>query len=176
MAMKKYGNDSLTLKRILITLGVIIGIIFLVLYFYKWHQVKSEEEYQKSYLVTTNTISLETNDISEIKAVLSETPSDYFVYISYTKDKDIYNLEQSLKPLIDRYNINNSFYYIDVTDIKETNHNYKEDIAKELNINKNKIPNVPIILYFEDGKLVQDGVYNAKDFEKLLETQDIGSI
>ena len=109
MAKVKYGNDSHTLKRFLIILSMIIGIIFLGLYFYKWHQVKSEEEYLKSYLVSTNTISLEMNDISEIKAVLSETPSDYFVYISYTKDKNIYSLEKDLKPLIDKYNINNNF-------------------------------------------------------------------
>ncbi len=173
MAKVKYGNDSLTLKKILITLGVIVGIIFLGLYFYKWYQVKSEEEYLKSYLVSTNTISLEMNDINEINAVLSETPSDYFVYISYTKDKDTYNLEQDLKPLIDKYNINNSFYYINVTDIKETNKNYTLDIAEALNIKNEKIKNVPVIFYFKDGKLIQDGVYNAKEFEELLKTQEL---
>lgn len=173
MAKVKYGNDSHTLKRFLIILSMIIGIIFLGLYFYKWHQVKSEEEYLKSYLVSTNTISLEMNDINEIKAVLSETPSDYFVYISYTKDKNIYSLEKDLKPLIDKYNINNNFYYIDVTNIKETNHNYKKDIAKALNIKSEQIEKVPAILYFKDGILIQDGIYTSQDFEKLLEEQDV---
>lgn len=173
--MAKNNVKSLPLKKIFITLLIVLGIILLTLYFYKWHQVKQDEKYLKSYLISTSTINLEMNDISEINTVLSESPSYYFIYISYTKDEDTYNLEKELKPIITEYDLRNNFYFINVTDIKDKNSNYKEDIAKELGIDKNKINNVPVILYFKDGKLARDGVTNANDFEKILKEEDISS-
>ncbi|MDE5538911.1 MAG: thioredoxin family protein [Bacilli bacterium] len=176
MTKTKYRNDSLPIKTWLIRLCIIVGVVFVALYCYKWYQVKSEEEYLNSYLVSTNTINMEMNDISEISNVLSETPSYYFIYISYVKDESVYNLEKELKPLIDDYDLHNNFYFINVTDIKEKNTNYINDIAKELNIEADKIKNVPVILYFKDGELVQDGAYSAKEFEQLLQNQDVRSM
>ena len=134
MASTRNKNKSLSMKNYLVACLLILGIVFVVLYFYKWHQVKEEEKYLNSYLVNTGTVNLEMSDIKEINTVLSETPSYYFVYISYTKEEDVYNLEKELKPLITEYDLQNNFYYINVTDIKEKNENFKEDIAKELKI------------------------------------------
>lgn len=175
MANTNYKNKSQPVQnRGLIILFVVIGAVLVLLYCYKWHQVRNEEKYLTSYLVSTNTISLEMNEIDEIDSVLLETPSYYFVYISYTKDESVYNLEKKLKPLIDEYDLQNNFYYINVTDIKENNKNYKADIAKKLNVDSSKINEVPVILYFKDSKLVKDSITNAKDFEKLLkDEQDI---
>lgn len=175
MAQKQIKNKN-NQKRNLIIIGSILLIIFLVLYFFKWHQVNEKAKYLNSYLLTSKTISQEMNDLSEIDNVLLETPDYYFVYISYTEDKKVYNNEKKLKPLIEEYDLQDKFYFINVTDIKKNNANYLEDIASKLNINKSKIPKVPIILYFKDNTLVGDGVYNAKDFEKLLEENDIKSL
>lgn len=174
MASTRNKNKSLSMKNYLVACLLILGIVFVVLYFYKWHQVKEEEKYLNSYLISTNTISFELNDIKDINNVLSETSNNYFVYISYTKDKNIYKLEQDLKPLIDEYNIQNYFYFINVTDIKEEKNNsdYKLQIAEELNVSKNELNKIPVILYFKDGKLIKS-VTNAKDFKKLLEEQNI---
>lgn len=159
MASTRNKNKSLSMKNYLAACLLILGIVLVVLYFYKWHQVKEEEKYLNSYLVNTGTVNLEMSDIKEINTVLSETPSYYFVYISYTKEEDVYNLEKELKPLITEYDLQNNFYYINVTDIKEKNENFKEDIAKELKIDSKEIKKVPIILYFKEGKLVQSGVH-----------------
>lgn len=164
-----------TMKNIVIMILFILGVILLTLYFYKWYQVKQDGKYLESYLISSNTINFEMNEIEEIKTVLSETPSYYFVYIGYTKDKAVNELEKELKPLITDYDIQNNFYYLNITNIKENDNNYKESIAKELNISKKKVEDIPVILYFKDGKLVQDGVTNAKDFEKLLTENDIKS-
>ena len=116
------------------------------------------------------------NDINEISSVLSETPNYYFLYISYTGDEDVYNLEEELKPLIDEYQLQNNFYFLNVTDFKDTNTDYKEDIAEALEIDADIITDVPIILYFKDGELAStDGIHTASEFEDLLETQDIKS-
>lgn len=176
MASGKIKYKSQTLKKYFIGLCIILAIIFLALYFHKWDTVKEQEKYYNSYLISTNTISLEMTDIDEINAVLSETPSYYFLYISYTNDEDVYNLETELKPLIDEYHLQNSFYFLNVTDFKDTNTNYKEDIADALDIDANIISQVPIILYFKDGELVSThGIFTASEFQDLLETQDIKS-
>ena len=99
MASSKIKYKSQSAKKYLIGLCIILAIIFLALYFYKWHTVLEQEKYYNSYLISTNTISLEMNDIKEISSVLSETPSYYFLYISYTSSEDVYNLETELKPL-----------------------------------------------------------------------------
>lgn len=171
MASPKYKNKSQT-KRWVIMLCIILAIIFSILYFYKWYQVKEQEKYLNSYLITTNTISQEMTDINEISSVLSETGSYYFVYIGYTKDEKIYEFEKDLKPIIDKYDLHNNFYYINVTDIKEQNKNYLKALAKELNIKENELKEVPTILYFNDGELIK-GVYNIRDFKNLLTTENI---
>lgn len=176
MASNKIKYRNQTLKKYFIGLCIILAIIFLALYFHKWHTVKEQEKYYESFLVSTNTISLEMTDIKEIQSVLSETPNYYFLYISYTNDEDIYNLEKELKPLIDEYHLQNSIYFLNVTDFKDTNQDYKDDIAEALEIDKNIISKVPIILYFKDGKLAtKNGIFTADQFKDLLETQDIKS-
>ena len=176
MASSKIKYKSQSAKKYLIGLCIILAIIFLALYFYKWHTVLEQEKYYNSYLISTNTISLEMNDIKEISSVLSETPSYYFLYISYTSSEDVYNLETELKPLIDEYQLQNNFYFLNVTDFKDNNSDYKKDIALALGIDQNIISKVPIILYFKDGKLATThGIFTAKEFQDLLETQDIKS-
>lgn len=170
----KYKNQNV--KKYFVGLCIILAIIFLALYFYKWHTVREQEKYYNSYLISTNTISLEMTDINEISSVLSETPSYYFLYISYTGDEDVYTLEEELKPLIDEYQLQNNFYFLNVTDFKDTNTNYKDDIADILNIDRNIISKVPIILYFKDGELATThGIFTAGEFQDLLETKDIKS-
>ena len=170
----KYQNQ--TVKKYFIGLCIILAIIFLALYFHKWATVKEQEKYLNSYLISTNTISLEMTDIDEISSVLSETPSYYFLYISYTNDEDVYNLEEELKPLIDEYHLQNNFYFLNVTNFKDTNKDYKADIAKALNIEESIISDVPIILYFKDGELGSSkGIFTSLEFKDLLEIQDIKS-
>lgn len=158
-------------KKWVIIFLVIIGIVFAILYFYKWHLVKEQEKYINSYLISSNTISLEMNDLEEIDNVLAETGSYYFVYIGYTQDESVYKLEKELKPTIDEYDLHNNFYYLNVTDIMKKK-NYLKDIAVKLNIPENTIKRVPIILYFKDGKLVEEGIYTAKDFKEVVENMD----
>lgn len=176
MASTKYNNKPISLKKITISLCVVLGIIFLGFYAYRWHQVKTDEKYLQSYLISSNTINLEMNSINNINSVLSETPNNYFIYISYTGNKDIYNFEKKLKPLIDDYSIQNSFYYLNITDIKDKNKNYKNDIAKELKIDNKNLNSIPVILYFKDEELQNDGITSIKDFEKLLNDIDIKNI
>ncbi len=176
MASTKIKYRNQTAKKYFLGLCIILAIIFLALYFHRWSTVREQEKYYQSYLISTNTISLEMTDINEIRSVLSETPSYYFLYISYTGDEDVYQLEEDLKPLINEYQLQNNFYFLNVTQFKDANKNYKEDIAHALNIDSDIISKVPIILYFKDGSLATtQGIFNAQDFKDILEIQDIKS-
>lgn len=114
-----------------------------------------------SYLITSNTLSVEIKDLSETVQVLKESPSEYFVYISYTNDEKIFNFEKKLKKLIDNYNLKDEFYFVNVTNIKDD-----ENFYSEINdtFNTKLISNIPSILHFKNNEL-KKVIYN-KDLNK----------
>lgn len=176
MASGKMKYKNKTVKKYFVGLCIILAIIFLALYFYKWYSVLKQEKYYNSYLISTNTINFEFTDINEIQEVLAETANFYFLYISYTEDETVYNFEKELKPLIDEYQIQENFYFLNVTHLKDTDTDYKKDIAGELQIDEDIISDIPVILYFKDGNLVTtNGIHTVQEFADLLDTQDIKS-
>ena len=154
-------------------LHIIIGIIFLLLlmwYVASWIKVKNEEKLLTSYLLKTSTITYHIDDLKEVSSVLQESPTDYFVYISYTSDDDVYKLEKRLKRIIDDYNLKDEFYYLDITSIKD-----KENILDNLNktFNTSIITNVPCIIFFKNGNIEdiivdKNDIFNYNDFVSLL--------
>ena len=114
-----------------------------------------------SYLITSNTLSVEIKDLSETIQVLKESPSEYFVYISYTNDEKVFNFEKKLKKLIDNYNLKDEFYFVNVTNIKDD-----ENFYTEINntFNTKLINNIPCILHFKNNEL-KKVIYN-KDLNK----------
>ena len=154
-------------------LYVILGIIFILLlcwYITSWVKIKKEERLSTSYLLKTNTISYHLDDLKEISSVLQESPNEYFIYISYTGNEDIYKLEKKLKHLIDDYNLKDEFYYLDITSFKND-----EDLLNKLgkSFNTKLITNTPCILYFKDNNLEEvivdkNKVFNYNKFINLL--------
>jgi len=161
-----YKNDTINSRhKWLICILTIVAIICLILYFSKWHQVKTEEKYLQSYLITSKTINYELIDISEIDALI-ESPGEYLFYISYTEDKKIYDFEKNIKPIIDKYNLNDSFYFLNITKIKNKNKNYQQEIASKLNIDQKELHEIPVILYFKDQKLIASST-SPENFENI---------
>ena len=171
---KNASNRYMPTKNYILTALIIVFIIFLTFYIIKWYQVKTRQNIQDHYLITSNTISLEIDEYDEIDNILTESPSFYFVYVSYTNDKDTYNLEKKIKPLIDEHNLINNFYLIDATNMLKDK-DYLTKINEKLNITKKKITKLPVILYFENNELISK-VDNAKDFEALIKIQDIDEL
>ena len=81
---KKKSKESkyFSPRNYLCALLFLIAIILVIWYICSWYLVKKEEKLMNSYLVTTNTVTYEIDDISEIVPVLGESPSEYFIYIS----------------------------------------------------------------------------------------------
>lgn len=165
----------MTPKTIGIIVCVALAIILVFVYIYVWGANKNKAKLDKSYLLDTQTISLEIKNLDEINQILAEAPTEYFILVSYTGANDVYNLENGLKKIIDDYKLNDSFYYLDITDIKNDD-NYLARINNAFNTDK--IKKVPVILYYKDGKLVDivsrldDNCIKAADFQKLLDQND----
>lgn len=177
---EKNTENKLTqekLNQICLIIGVVVLIAVLVIfYFYRVRDARKAERMSESYLLSNQTISLEIKNLEEVDQILTEAPSEYFVLISYTKNQDTYELEKGLKTIIDNYALNDKFYYLDVTSIKDED-NYLERINNAFDTNL--ITRVPIILYYKENKLVDvalrddNNPINAGDFQKLLDIYDI---
>ena len=137
MAKKKSKKNNINFKKLFYFIIGFLLIIFLIWYIISWKNVKKEEKLMNSYLITSNTLSVEIKDLSETIQVLKESPSEYFVYISYTNDEKVYSFEKD----------DENFY-------KEINNTF----------NTKLINNIPCILHFKNNEL-KKVIYN-KDLNK----------
>ena len=159
---------------------VLVGGIALVWFIFNWYNIKREEQLMVSYLISSNTIESSITDINTLSLIEQEAPSAYFIYISYTKDKNVYNFEKELKKLIDKYKLNDIFYYLDLTEYKEKNIDCLNLVKEKLNINN--INDLPVIIYFENNivKDVVDGGKNAQikiaDVKKILKNNNFEAV
>ncbi len=168
----KETKNIFTSKNFLIIIGILLLLILVIFYIYRVNKVNTSEKYNTSYLVSTGTVSLEIKNLDEVSQILKESPTEYFILITYTGNKDTYNLETGLKTIIDKYKLNDSFYYINIKDIlNEDNYLTRLNNAFETD----KITKVPTILYYKDGKIKSlvhrddNNIINASDFQKLLD-------
>ena len=167
-------------KNYIVAGFLFLAVILITIYIFKWYQVFNSEKITKSYLLSSHTLTNEINSLDEIESVFSEAPDEYFIYISYTNNKDIYDMEVDLKKIIKKYNLEDKMYYLNVDNIKD-NSGYLEELNAVLNLTEEKITNVPTILYFKDHTLVNGGIIHkddnslmqASDLEQLMETLEI---
>lgn len=177
---KKDEKRYIPLKNYYIAAFILIVIILITLYSFKWYQVKEDEKLRESYLVTTETVTLEINDFDELKQVFAETPEEYFVYIGYRNNRDVYNLEKDLKKIIDDYNLKDFFYYVDATDLMKEDE-YLNKLNSNLNLTKDKLEKVPSIIYFsKEGyeiiKRDDKNMIKAADLGKLLDIKEFEKV
>lgn len=174
----KENERFIPVKNYLIAAGIVVVIIALAWYAFAWYRVVKESKVSTSYLVKEKIISKEITDLNEVTDVFSEVPTSYFIYISYTGDEDIYNMEKDLQSVINEYNLNDSIYYINVTSIKDDK-DCIDKINEALSLNDTKITSIPTIIYYSNGKPVDiitrndDNIINTGDFQKMLDVNHI---
>ena len=176
----KKNERYIPTKNYIIAFGVVIGILLLVCYCFAWYKVYKEDKVSTSYLIKNNIISNEIKDLNEIVDVFSEAPDEYYVYVSYTGDEEIFAMEKELAKIIKKYNIADQFYYLNVTGIKD-NSDYVNDINRALSLRNEKIIRIPTIIYYKDGEVVKDGIISRKDnkmmtsadFQKILDKNNV---
>ena len=178
MTKIKKNEKFIPVKNYILAAIIVVVIIGLTWYGFAWYNVLKENKISTSYLVKEKYISNEIADLNEIGDIFTEAPDSYFVYISYTGDEQVYNMEKSIKDLIKEYNLSEQIYYLNVTSIKDEE-NYLDKINETLNLTDRKVVKVPSILYFYEGKLVEmtdtksDGLMTKSDFQKLIEIVNI---
>lgn len=176
---KKQINKTIPVNNYYMVIFIVAAVILVTLYTFKVFEIKNAEKYQESYLIKSEAVSLEINDLKEIKQVFVETPNTYFVYIGYTNDEDVFNLEKELKPIIDEYSLKDIFYYIDATKLK-TEDNYLDKLNNSLNLKEEKLEKIPAIIYFNNGnyEIVKNNkdMIDANDLTKLLELNNLEKI
>ena len=167
-------------KNYLIAVLLVVGSILLVLYGFSWYKAYKKHLYSKSYLVKNGIITKEIKSKTEFDNVLKESGNEYFILISYTDSKETYNLEKDLKKIITKYNIEDYFYYYNITNLKKDK-NYLDEINKSLSSFDVTIKNVPTIIYVNNNTVSKTGVINrdddnmmdSGDFQKLLDLNQI---
>lgn len=175
-AKDKSLKDFFTSKNIIIIITIFICLIIMGIFIYNIQKNKETNEFTKSYLLESGAVSLEIKNLDEVNQILTEAPTEYFILITYLNDEKNNELETGLKPIIDKYKLNDSFYYLNIDSIKD-----EDNYLTRLNntFNTDKIKKVPIILYYRDGKIVDtvsrydDNTINASDFQKLLDIYEI---
>lgn len=178
MTNVKKNERYIPIKNYVLAVVIVAVMILLTLYGFAWYKVLKENKVSTSYLVKEKIISNEIKGLDEVNDVLSEAPAKYYLYVSYTGSEEIYNMEKDLKKVINDYSLNDSMYFLNITDIKDEK-DYIDRINKSLNLEERKIKKVPTIIYFNDGKVVDiverldDNIMNVGDFEKLLETNKV---
>lgn len=162
------------MKNYVLAFVIVVVIILLTLYGFAWYNFLQEKKVSESYLVKEKVISNEITSLESIEDVFSEPLDSYFIYVSYTGTKEIYNIEKKLKDVINDYNLNDYIYFLNITEIKN-NDNYIDDINKSLKLDDIKIKEVPTIIYFKDGKAVDiitsenENMIDDNDFKKMLD-------
>lgn len=173
MSKDKENERFIPMKNYLIAIGLVVAAVLLTLYGFAWYNVLKEGRVSQSYLVKEKVISSEIQSLEEVDAVFAEVPDEYFVYVSYTGSEEIYNMEKDLKKVINKYELNDQFYYLNLTTIKDKE-NYIDDLNKSLNLEQ-KVKQVPTIIYVKEGKVVDiidrsdNNMMNVGDFQKLLD-------
>lgn len=166
------AKQKISRKTIYIIIAIILVIAIVGIYIYRIQAMREEEKLSTSYLLSSGTVSLEIKNLDEVSQILSEPPTEYFVLITYTRNEDTYDLETGIKPIIDDYKLSDSFYYLNIESIMDSD-NYLTRLNNAFNTDE--ITTVPIILYYRDGELVDivtrddANVINAGDFQKLLD-------
>jgi len=176
------SSNYVSPKNYLYAFLILVGGIILTLYIFEWYQVKKEEKLMTSYLISSKTIESSIEDLDSLNQIRQEAPTSYFIYISYTGDENVYDFEKELKRVIDKYKLNDIFYYVDLTSDKQNNEDYLEKIKNKLDLKDLK--NIPVIIYVHEGKIldsnvldgINDTLLKVEDLEKLLDIYEFEAV
>ena len=166
-ALKKYEEDF---KKFVHAVTLIITVLLIGYFSYATYDQFTNSKIQKSYLVSKKMVEKDFNieeDLSELKNMTGER----FIYISYTGDKGIYNLEKEMRKLIEEYDLKDKFYYVNIDSIKNDD-NVISAINNLLDIEEGLVTKIPTIIYVnKNNEILRDNVITRLD-DNLMEIGD----
>ena len=87
-------------------------------------------------------------------------------------------MEKGLANIINDYKLGEQVYFLNVTSIKD-NKELLSEVTKSLNLEENVLKQIPTIIYYNDGKVVDiiaredNKMMDIGDFQKLLDRNKI---
>jgi len=160
---KKDEKRVIPNKNYIIVAVIFVFTIGLMFFFRNWYI--SYQDYEKNIPVLSGVIS--EVRYNEIDNYLSDNPS-VVIYMGDAKDSDCREFELDLKELVQNKQIKDRVIYYNITDVKNKNLLLKEFNDKY--IVNNKITAYPVVMIFEDGKIVD---YRSKTASKNLTISDV---
>ena len=153
---------------IILGITIILGILFLNLY-RSYEENKSNTSYIGKYVS-----SVKTKDLSNI---MVELTGDNFLYLSYTGNKYIYELENKMYKIVKKNELEDHFIYVDCTD--DLNEFKGVSNLKNYLMISNRELVLPAIVYFKDNNPVdfvdsKDGLFDIGELSKLLDEYELG--
>ena len=166
MKQKDENIRYIPLKNYILFALMVIAVILITLYIFKWYQIKNDEKASQSYLIENKLITKQISSFDEVKDVLYENSSKLLLYVSYRNSNKIYNIEKNYKDIFKEYNLSDMFYLFDITDIKDNNKKYKDLVNDYLDINVN---GYPVIIYYEGGQISSyKRIKSSKDLKNFI--------
>lgn len=163
---KKDEKRVIPNKNYLIVAMIFVITIGLMFFLRNWYI--SYQDYENTIPVLSGVIS--EVKYTEVDNYLIDNPS-VVMYMGDAKDSDCREIELELKELVENRHIKDKVIYYNITDVKNKNLLLKEFNSK-YTIN-NKISSYPVVMIFEDGKIVD---YRSKTASKNLTISDINRL
>lgn len=139
----------ISLKNYYILAGIIIISIVFTIYLYMWYRTYENEVFSSSIISNYLTVI----NYSELDNYLIEN-KDAVIYVSVSNKEMIRNFEKQFKKVINKYSLNNSILYLNISSELE-NGNLSNEINEQFGID------VPYIVVFKDGAIKSK--FNIKD-------------
>lgn len=150
-------NRNITFRNYIILSVVLIISIIVVIYFYMWY---GELKINNIYTPVMNH-HLSVINHNEIDTYLIEN-KNVIIYVSILDDENTRNFEKKFKRVINKYSLNSSILYMNLTD-EYYNNNKLFNSIKE----KYQLVDMPCIITFEDGKV--SDIYSIKRYNYDIE-------
>ncbi len=139
-------DKKIPTKNYLIVLVLAVIVVILTLYINAWYKTYQENKLSISPFSGV----VEEVDINEINLTLAEM-NEVILYVGYTNDKSIYDMEKRLLKYIKNNDLVDKFIYVDVTDCMKDK-KYVEILKNTFSEKSEEIKEVPMLIFVKNGK------------------------
>lgn len=147
---KKDEERKISSKNYVILVIILVSTVLLGFYLFN-----SFKESDVNTSLMDNYIKL--INYTEIKDYVTEN-RDVVIYSSVLKDKRIRNFEKNFRHVINKYELEDQIVYLNLTDLTLEE---RVDLSNTYNLDGKTIVDVPCLLIFKDGNLID--IYALKD-------------
>lgn len=147
---KKDEERKISSKNYVILVIILVFTVLLGFYLYN-----SFKESDVNTSLMDNYIKL--INYTEIKDYVTEN-KDVVIYSSVLKDKKIRDFEKNFRHSINKYELEDQIVYLNLTDLTLEE---RVDLSNTYNLDGKTIVDVPCLLIFKDGNLID--IYTLKD-------------